>query len=64
MVRLLCRSSILVSEKNKNWPDDFENMVDDGSFSHSDVKLRDFSKHQFYGVFLVMVLFLRLPLNM
>lgn len=62
MVRPLCVEAVFwfhlkkkkQKQKNttsKNWPGDFENMVDNGSFSSSGVKLRDYRENHFYGFF-------------
>lgn len=55
-VRPLCiESSILVSPGKKKatriCPHDFEDVVDSGSFSSSEVKLRDYSENHFMGFF-------------
>lgn len=60
MVRPLCVEAVFLfhlkkkkTTKNtsKNWPGDFENVVDNGSFSSSEVKPRDYRENHFYGFF-------------
>lgn len=58
MVRPLCVEAVFwfhlknkQTNPPKNWPGDFESMVDNGSFSSSEVKLRDYRKNHFYGFF-------------
>ena len=55
MVRPLCTEGCILGfiwvKKTRIWPREFEGMVGNGSFSCSEVKLRDYSENHFYGFF-------------